>query len=109
LEASFEACFVQSCVVTLEPVSGAISDHFSLVYGPEGEEQQEFVSGADEPAFEPLAGDTIDVGEAVAQELSLALPLFPRHPDASIEIESTEPGSESLFASLARLRPPRDP
>src|SRR5262245_771867 len=108
LEASFEACFAQSCVVTLDPVLGTISDRFSLVYGPEGEEQKEIVLGADEAAFEPLVGDTIDVGEAVAQELSLALPLSPRHPDASIEIEGAETASETLFASLARLRSPKD-
>ena len=32
----------------------------------------------DEVAFEPLIGEAIDIGEAVAQEFSLALPRFPR-------------------------------
>jgi uncharacterized metal-binding protein YceD (DUF177 family) len=108
LEASFEAEFVQSCVVTLEPVMGLISDRFSLVYGPHEEEPQEIASGADDAAFEPLLGDAIDIGEAVAQELSLGLPLFPRDPDAGIEVEFAEMSSEGPFASLARLRPPRE-
>jgi len=104
LEASFAAEFVQSCAVTAEPVAGAISDRFSLLYGPPEEEPQRVLSDVDAPAFEALAGDTIDIGEAVAQELSLALPLFPRHADAGMEIEFAETSIAGPFASLARLR-----
>jgi uncharacterized metal-binding protein YceD (DUF177 family) len=104
LEAKFEAEFEQCCAVTLEPVRGAVSDRFSLVYGPAPESQEEFVLSGDEPAFEPLHGDAIDIGEAVAQELSLALPVFPRDPDAVIDgMEPAEP-LEGPFAALARLR-----
>jgi uncharacterized metal-binding protein YceD (DUF177 family) len=101
LEAVFEAEFVQACSVTLEPVPGSISDRFSLVYGPTSEER-EIEWGVDEAAFEPLKGDKIDIGEAVAQELSLSLPLFPRHADAGIEVEFKEEIGGPL-ASLARL------
>jgi uncharacterized metal-binding protein YceD (DUF177 family) len=104
LEASFEAEFAQSCVITLEPVPGAISDHFSLIFGPPEAEPEEIASGRDDAAFELLAGDAIDVGEAVAQELSLALPVFPRRSDASIDPPLTEVSSGNPFASLARLR-----
>lgn len=103
LEAKFKAEFEQCCAVTLEPVRGAVSDRFSLIYGPAPENQEEFVLSGDEPAFEPLHGDAIDIGEAVAQELSLALPVFPRDPDAVIDgVESAEP-FEGPFAALARL------
>ena len=34
LRAAFDAEFVQSCVVTLEPVRGAVSERFALLYGP---------------------------------------------------------------------------
>jgi uncharacterized metal-binding protein YceD (DUF177 family) len=104
LEAAYQAEFVQSCVVTLEPVDGVISDRFVLVYGPAEEQPKEFVEGRDEPAFEPLTGDAIDIGEAVAQELSLALPVFPRLADASIDAEIPEQPVASPFAALARLR-----
>jgi uncharacterized metal-binding protein YceD (DUF177 family) len=104
LEAQFEAEFEQSCAVTLEPVRGAVSDRFSLIYGPAPQNQEEFVLSGDEPEFEPLYGDVIDIGEAVAQELSLALPVFPRDPDAVIDgVEGAEP-SEGPFAALSRLR-----
>jgi uncharacterized metal-binding protein YceD (DUF177 family) len=105
LEASFEAEFVQSCVYTLEPVSGAVSDGFSLVFGLPKEEPEELSWGRDEAVFEPLPEDAIDIAEAVAQELSLALPIFPRHPDASLDADLTEVSSESSFPLSARLRP----
>jgi uncharacterized metal-binding protein YceD (DUF177 family) len=103
LEAEFAAEFEQFCSVTLEPVRGALSYRFLLVYGSATDEGPEISLSGDEPAFEPLTGDTIDIGEAVAQELSLALPEFPRRPDASIdEFFSADP-PDRPFASLARL------
>jgi uncharacterized metal-binding protein YceD (DUF177 family) len=103
LEAALEADFVQSCVVTLEPVAGSLSNSFVLVYGPT-EAEQEIGSIRDEAAFEPLNGDLIDIGEAVAQEFSLLLPVFPRDPNATIDAEAPVQSSESRFASLACLR-----
>lgn len=103
LEAAFAAEFEQCCAVTLEPVRSAIADRFSLVYGPSENEEPEIALSEDEPAFEPLTGDAIDIGEAVAQELSLALPEFPRHPDATIEDVAEAEPLEGPFASLARL------
>jgi uncharacterized metal-binding protein YceD (DUF177 family) len=104
MEAAFEAEFVQICAVTLDPVPGEISDRFALIYGPPQEPEQEITLTGDEPAFEPLSGDTIDIGEAVAQELSLALPVFPRHTDAALDEAATAAPLEGPLASLARLR-----
>jgi uncharacterized metal-binding protein YceD (DUF177 family) len=104
LEAEFEAEFEQSCAVTLEPVRGALSDRFSLVYGSARDDTPEIVVSGDEPAFEPLTGEMIDIGEAVAQGLSLALPEFPRQPGASIDEFLAADPTDSPFASLARLR-----
>jgi len=100
LRASFEAAFVQSCVVTLDPVEGAMAANFTLRYGPPEAETDQ---GADDDiAFEPLTGDFIDIGEAVAQEFSLALPSFPRSPGAGLEVEET-PLEAGPFAALSRL------
>ena len=104
LEAEFAAEFEQCCAVTLEPVRGQVSDRFSLVYGPAPEEEQEIALSTDEPAFEPLNGNSIDIGEAVAQELSLALPVFPRDPDAKIDQAAMEEPLQGPFATLARMR-----
>jgi uncharacterized metal-binding protein YceD (DUF177 family) len=104
LEAEFAAEFEQCCAVTLEPVRGAVSDRFSLVYGPAPEEEQEIALTSDEPAFEPLNGNSIDIGEAVAQELSLALPIYPRDPEARVDQEAMAEPLQGPFATLARMR-----
>jgi hypothetical protein len=75
-----------------------------LVYGPAPESEEELIQSGDEPAFEPLQGDVVDIGEAVAQELSLALPVFPRDPDAMIDDLAPAEPLEGPFAALARLR-----
>ena len=104
LEAAFEAEFAQSCVVTLDPVPGRIAETFSLLYGPPQEAQSEIEIAAEEPVFEPLSGEAIDIGEAVAQELSLALPQFPRLADAVVEPVDVSDKEDGPFAALERLR-----
>lgn len=100
LEASFEAEFAQECVVTLDPVTGAVTERFTLRYG--GSETEAEIGADDDAAFEPLVGETIDIGEAVAQEFSLALPPFPRSPDASVDAEAEPPRDSGPFAVLSR-------
>jgi uncharacterized metal-binding protein YceD (DUF177 family) len=103
LSAEFEAAFAQECIVTLDPVPGDVHERFQLRYGPPDAEE-ESPSGDDDPAFEPLHDEAVDIGEAVAQEFSLALPPFPRAPEAVIDIRETEKREEtSPFAALARL------
>jgi uncharacterized metal-binding protein YceD (DUF177 family) len=103
LSAAFEAAFAQQCIVTLGPVAGQVSERFQLRYGPP--EAEDEAPAGDDPAFEPLESDSIDIGEAVAQEFSLALPPFPRAADAIIEMgTSKEDNDDSPFAALARFR-----
>lgn len=109
LDASFEAEFAQDCVVSLEPVAGRVASGFALVYGPAEDAPAELDVEVEGPVFEPLDGETIDVAEAVAQELSLALPEFPRLPDAEIEplADAEIEDEDGPFAGLAKLhRPP---
>ena len=111
LAATLEAALVQACTVTLEPVPSRIAESFSLSFGPVDEAGEIVLDGESEPV-EPLEDGMIDIGEAVAQQLSLALDPFPRAPGAAIEIESivsNESSRESPFAALARLKPPEDP
>jgi uncharacterized metal-binding protein YceD (DUF177 family) len=103
LRAAFAAEFEQSCVVTLEPVPGALAESFSMRFGPpEAEDRADVL--ADEEIFEPLVGEAIDIGEAVAQQFSLALPPFPRDPAAVVDIAPEAQPSAGPFAVLARLR-----
>lgn len=101
LTAEFAGEFEQECVAKLEPVAGSVEGGFALRYGPPEAELE--TSGDDDPAFEPLSGEMIDIGEAVAQEFSLSLPPFPRAADAAVEADLEEPNGDGPFAGLARL------
>ena len=110
LAADFDADLVQACTVTLEPVPAHLAESFTLTYGPAEEGGDIVLDGESEPV-EPLDDGMIDMGEAVAQQLCLALDPFPRAPAAAIEIETIvtdEPTRESPFAALARLKKPED-
>jgi uncharacterized metal-binding protein YceD (DUF177 family) len=103
LNAVFEAVFEQECIVTLDPVPDSVSERFQLRYGSP-EQEASAPAGDDDPAFEPLGSDAIDVGEAIAQEFSLALPPFPRAADATLEIDDPEKADDGPFAALEKLR-----
>ena len=103
LRASFAAAFTQECVISLDPVAGSVAEQFALHYGPPEAEPADEDGG--EVAFEPLDGDAIDIGEAVAQEFSLSLPPFPHAPDAVIEI-AADVEDDGPLAALARLKDP---
>ena len=94
---------MQSCVVTLDPVGGTVSQRFTLRYGPPETEAEAGGGMEDDIAFEPIVGDAIDIGEAVAQEFSLLLPPFPHSPDAVIEAKPPPPDEAGPFAELSRL------
>jgi hypothetical protein len=103
LSATLSADVVQACVVTLEPVRGSIDDPFAVLYraGTEEGETAVVLSGTAE-LVEPLPGDILDIGEAVAQQLSLSLDPYPRAPGAA----ATSPGEAlaSPFATLAKWK-----
>ena len=102
LSAQFAAEFAQQCIVTLDPVAGSVSERFQLRYGA-AEAEEEMSAGDDDPAFEPLDGEAVDIGEAVAQEFSLALPPFPRAPDAVVDKDASDGSADGPFAALSRL------
>ena len=121
LEAEFEADVVQSCVVTLEPVPEHVAESFTIRFLPPervadweerhrrmGEEGELVDPDAPDPP-EVLVGNVIDVGEAVAEHLALALDPYPRSPGASFaapppEDEPEEPARPNPFAVLKGRR-----
>ena len=103
VDGNLRADVVQSCVVTLAPVGSHLKERLELVFTHEKPGE---TVGLDDA--EPLTGDVLDIGELVAEELSLALDPYPRLPDA----ESDRPESsgrdlprESPFDVLAKLKP----
>ncbi len=84
VEGRFQANVVQTCVITLEDIPVTIEDTFVLTYGSslaDKHRQVEVLIEAEGPP-DPLVEGIIDVGEAVAEHLALALDPFPRKPGA---------------------------
>jgi uncharacterized metal-binding protein YceD (DUF177 family) len=99
----------QACVVTLEPVRQRVEAAFDLRILEEGE------LPADEDPESPdeieSQGGTVDLGEAVAEQLALALDPYPRAEGAELPEfdppeapEPTPPERPNPFAGLAKLR-----
>jgi uncharacterized metal-binding protein YceD (DUF177 family) len=104
LTADLSADVVQECVVTLEPVASRVEDRFMLLYGHAQDEAGEVVLSGEAELVEPISGGTRDLGEAVAQQLSLALDPYPRAPGAAATARETGPGDPSPFAALAKWK-----
>ena len=115
VEGRLFAQVVQTCVVSLEPVSNRIEEPFSLLYAPAGRlgpRKRGREAGSEERKEwpEPIEAGVIDIGEAVAQQLALALDPYPRKPGVRLEDVIGKAGrakageaAESPFAVLARL------
>jgi uncharacterized metal-binding protein YceD (DUF177 family) len=103
LSAALEADVVQACVVTLEPVRDRIDEPFTVLYraGAEAGETAVVLNGTSE-LVEPLPSDILDIGEAVAQQLSLALAPYPRA--AGAVAAAPEEGRVSPFAALVNWK-----
>ena len=104
LTADLEAEVTQTCVVTLEPVASRVAERVTLMFGTVVDEGEIELDG-DSETIEPLGDGVIDLGETVAQQLSLALDPYPRAPGATGPAESDAAArAASPFAALARLR-----
>jgi uncharacterized metal-binding protein YceD (DUF177 family) len=80
----FRAEVVQACVVSLDPVATALELDFTVLYGA-SEPDKTVMVDLESDAAEPFDGDAIDIGEAVAQQLALALDPYPRAPGVRLE------------------------
>lgn len=113
LTANLGATVEQPCVVTFVPVRTRIDTGVERRYRaglaePEAGAEQEM---PEDDALEPLPG-VIDLAAILHEELSLAIPPFPRSPEAeSANRVFTEPGKAQMtdedarpFAALAALR-----
>jgi uncharacterized metal-binding protein YceD (DUF177 family) len=112
---SFEAEVVQSCVVTLDPVPARLVESFSALFGEGGPGMAALVdTDEEEDEPEPIENGAIDLGETVAQHLSLALDPYPRKPGASLPDdyalgpEGADAGRVKPFAGLGALKTRRE-
>ncbi|HEV2866649.1 MAG TPA: DUF177 domain-containing protein, partial [Allosphingosinicella sp.] len=101
----------QSCVVTAEPVPAKVEVPFEILFRPQPQ-----ASGTDDDEVELSEteldvvfydGPSVDVGEAVAETLSLSLDPYPRAPGAEAVLKQAGVKSEEEagpFGALAALR-----
>jgi uncharacterized metal-binding protein YceD (DUF177 family) len=101
---------VQSCVVTLEPVATRVDAPLDLRLLPDGQEPAD--EDPDSPDEIESPGDVADLGEALAEQLALALDPYPRAPGAQLpegtqdaEEPETAPARPNPFAALKSLKP----
>ena len=124
VEGRLRGKIVQACILTLDPVTQDLDETFRIVFKQDLTEERDPESGealvspqADAP--EPLSGNMLDVGEIVAEQLSLAADPYPRRPGAKLEDVLPKPRRDGRpmrqeqrrhpFAGLAALKdkPPR--
>jgi uncharacterized metal-binding protein YceD (DUF177 family) len=112
LDGRLGATVVQDCVVTFAPVTTRIDEDVRRTYMQDlpdpdpGESEM-----PEDDTVDPLPA-VLDLGDVMAEALALALPAFPRAPDAPpLEVSVTEPGKAPMtdadarpFAGLAALR-----
>lgn len=100
----------QSCVVTGEPVEAAVDERFRIEFRPQAtaeRAEEEIELGESELDVVFYEGALIDLGEAVAQTLSLALDPYPRSAEAEQALREAGVKSEAEagpFGALAELR-----
>ena len=97
-----KARVTQLCVLTLEPFEASIEERVALHFVPAGKLEDEedlapeSLEGPDEI---PYQDDVIDLGEALAEQLALALDPYPRKPGAVLPGEASDDGANP-FATL---------
>lgn len=112
LRVTLEAEVSQTCVVTLDPVVNRIEEDLDILFETERRESAALDSAFDPTADrEPLMGDSLDVGEIVAEELAVSLDPYPRKSGISLGIGPSGPVARAEekpqggpFEALAALK-----
>jgi len=99
---TLRADVTQVCVITLEPFDQSVEAEFRWCFLPPGEAPAD---GPDDADDIPTDGHA-ELGEALAEELSLCLDPYPRAPGATLPTHGADPPT-GPFAKLLPLRPPR--
>ncbi|MCA1197559.1 DUF177 domain-containing protein [Sphingomonas sp. R647] len=99
---------VQPCSVTGDRVPAQVEEDFAIRFVPEGTPEGDEVELSDADCDTVFyAGGAIDLGEAAAETLALALDPFPRSPGADAALRDAGvlgEGETGPFAALAKLK-----
>jgi len=92
---------VRTCVVSLEDFAAVVEERFTVRCVPEGAESED--DDPESPDEITYADDTLDLGEAAAEQLALALEPYPRAPGAVLP-DLPDDVDATPFAALEALR-----
>ncbi len=108
VEGRVTGAVIQSCIVTGDPVPALVDEPLLLLFVADDQPASEEVElSIDALDTVPFNGTTIDLGEAAAETMALALDPFPRgaRADAALrEAGVLQEGEAGPFAALAGLR-----
>ncbi|MBK8175586.1 MAG: DUF177 domain-containing protein [Rhodospirillales bacterium] len=125
LEGRLSADVVQTCVVTLDPIEALIEVWFARLYSADATDVwqdgladaaqadigdgEAFIEASSELYAEPLTGDSLDVGDALAEQLAIELDPYPRKPGAvftgcDCEVPDTTPSPLEHLANWRKGR-----
>jgi uncharacterized metal-binding protein YceD (DUF177 family) len=97
---ALRATITQTCVISLDDFDAPVEEVFQVRFVPSGEETDDIDPESDDEI--PFEGNVIDVGEAAAEQLGLALDPYPRMPGAEMPELEDDPEPHP-FAALRRL------
>ena len=98
--ATLDAIVTQTCVVSLDDFDAPVNEVFSVRFVPSDEEADDIDPESDDEI--PFEGNQIDLGEAAAEQLGLALDPYPRMPGVEMPVVDDDPQPHP-FAALRRL------
>jgi len=96
----------QTCVVTLEPVTGAVDEDIDLLFLP-GAPEPVAVGDAEKNVPEPLLDGRVDLGAIATEFLVLGIDPYPRKEGATFDAPEADDDTPHPFAALAALK--KDP
>jgi uncharacterized metal-binding protein YceD (DUF177 family) len=94
---------VQTCIVSLGDFEATVEEAFTARFVPSGTENDDADPESEDEI--PYEYGTLDLGEAAAEQLGLALDPYPRMDNAELPEVEDEPDPHP-FAALERLRRP---
>lgn len=104
---TLHAEIARPCVATGDPVHETIEEAFAIHFVPEGQaapaDDDEVELDEDDLDIVEFDGRAVDIGEAVAQSLALAVDPFPRSPEADAKLRAAGilgEGETGPFAAL---------
>jgi len=98
-----QGAVTQACVITGDPVGARIDEPLALRFVEGRPQAEELELDADDCDTVPIEGGSIDLGEAVAETMALALDPYPRAPGAEAALRAAGVRTEDEARPAGKL------